>query len=342
MVHQWVKLALPASKLSGKPAPDVAKDPGNPQRMVWDSTNYAGMGNGAEGRSAPHKSSITLPNGEVMYGYEKESSEGREGNLNELVFHLFGQLVLPGAHPRIKLIEHKISDEQSSYTLFIESIGENQSLLALCKELGKNTDVIPNINLVNLGCSIALAALIQSGDAFLKNFVVTNHANGQYAVYPIDFEVRDESGAIRFIDLTAQSTTAMKKMLTHGGILDYKTEFTFGENLRQANGAESTAGIGDGLCDHGRDVFAALITEGSKDIESDQILKMYQRIATLSDDDINELLNPISFVMTKKEKEKYHRDLMSIVHETQNYLKSVGKEPTTPDSDENTSSMQNK
>lgn len=317
-----------ARPIIGKPAPAVLKDPNNPNRLVWSENEVVegGQGDGAEGRSAPVEVSIVMDNNPVR-GYRKVPGNGRSGFLNELVYHELAKKVLPGLHPHIKLIETSISPTESSYELFIESIGDNSNLLQFCMNLGKNPEEMEDSSLNNLGCALAFAVLILSADNFMKNFVVVYDGHRQGFVYPIDFEMLDYSKnrdfAIEYVDLKKPITDAMKSFISKGALLDYKDSFRMNEHLRAQSGAEDAGEIGKGwiaLGMNSRLVYQYILKNSMADLENGNILFMYKNIAALDSNDIAQMINKYEFFMTETEMNDFRCDLRLIVEQTQEFV----------------------
>ena len=318
----------------GGPAPDILKNEANADRLVWDTAvvEDGGPANGGEGRSCPTEASVVRRDGTLMYGYRKSSANGRRGLLNELIYHSFAKKVIPGIHPYIGLIESSISATESSYELFIESVGDNSNLLQHCYSLGKNPEQIRVGNLSNLGCSVAFSAIILSADAFMKNFVVVYQPERKAFVYPIDFEMID--GAIdrshrrHYVDFNSSPQSAAKRFLDSGALLDYKDITAVGEAIRQQSGGEDTSDFRKGHSVFGTvssGIYQLIIDSVAEDIENGNILEMYKRIAALTTEDINNMVNKFDFIMTEAERMNYQHELSVIVEHTQSYLPQYEK-----------------
>ncbi len=321
----------------GKPAPEALRDLSDPDCLVWrnDQVPRGGPGDGAEGRSAPNEGSIERHDKTTMRGYCKMPGNGRTGFLNELVYHALVKEVSPGLHPHIKLIETPIGATQSSYELFIESIGDNSNLLQHCKNLSKHPELGFDSRLQNVGCSLAFAALILSADNFMKNFVVVYQPDQQGFVYPIDFELLDNSKErsleIEYVDLNKSPEAAMRSFIANGALLDYKESFRGNEYLRGEAGAEDTSEIGKGLTAfgfyHGRDIYRFILQSAVEDVRNGNILAMYERIAALHPEDIDRLINKFDFIMTETELNDYRHNLLQIVEKTQEFLSKYNQTP---------------
>ena len=316
--------------VTGSRAPDALKNPDDPHRLVWsssDSIEHGGPGDGGEGRSSPNEVSVVKHDKTIMRGYCKNPADGRSGFLNELIYHSLAKRVLSGEHPHIGLIETPINETESSYELIIESLGDNSNLLQHCKKLSKNPEQINDSSLKNLGCALAFSMLILSADNFLKNFVVMYQTNKQGFVYPIDFEKLDNSKershTIEYICSNKTPLDNMRSFIDRGALLDYKTSFTGGQRLRVESGAENGSDIGTGLINfglYGRDILEFIIKNAAIDVENGNILAMYGRIASLNEDDVDDIINQFDFIMTDKEKSDYRHDLLKIVEKTQEYI----------------------
>lgn len=286
---------------------------------------YDGQGNGSEGRSHPYKFTLNFSDG-TKHGYIKISQDGRVGMLNEMVFHSFANRVLDFPTPRIALIEYVLDDKHSRYALWIESIGENESLIQTAKMLNSNTNRISEIILKNLGVSMAFSRIINSNDNFLKNFVSIIMPNDEYYIYAIDFEETAEYThelQHKFIDLTLPSAQAARLFIEQGGILEFKKLFSFSEYISCDNGGINASDIGDAKSAIGRHHLAVkdLFIQGcAQDINNNSVINFYKKVANLSDQDIQDILQPFSHIMSQPEIGNYTNRLQRIVNETREHL----------------------
>lgn len=320
----YIYFSIPQNVLiKGKPSSPSSKSGAN--RLVYpiELLEDEGEAYGANGRSIPHIYKIKTSDPQnasrenTLEGYYKDSPDARINFLNELVYHRFAEQIMD-YHPKIKLVEKTVSNEESTYGLFIESKGRNAPANLFFKEIKKNnTD---GLSIENMGCAAAFANLIRSSDPYLKNFVIVFHDNDDQVLksYSIDFELISDSDSILFIDLSQNPHDAAIRFIRRGGVLDYTTETTFHHRGRVVPDGDSDLGLGKRL--YSEKAYDLLIRSVVDDIENGKILTLYQRVAHLSPETINKILDPIDFIFKDHEKEQYRLRLEEIISQTKYQL----------------------
>lgn len=322
----------------GNNAPEKHTRPLELDRLVWkeEEVAFAGTGTGKHGRSDPNKAVMVLADGERIYGYEKEALSGREGFLKEVIFHSLAQLVMPGKHPRIKILEtpidHSMSlvrffpgnHKKSSYRLFVESIGENENLQQYAKQMNDNPQDLSIHFPVNLGCAVAFSSMIGSVDAFMRNFVIVFEKDKNIYVYPIDFE-KTATSVLKFMNLNTHPTAAAIQLIRGGGLMEFCDKDTLSPEEITLNSVENSDGIGQAYKvvggNHQKvlDYFVRHIAH-----DTDEIIRMYQKTASLTPSDVDALLMTYDFILTPAETESYRKQLITIIDATREHLLKNG------------------
>ncbi len=318
-------------KVIAASAPTHLKDKNNPNRPIIEGSELEPFGEnaGIHGRSNPKKK---LHKSTGLIGFLKTSSEGREGLLNELMYHRLAEKIFGDLHPKVKLVENKIEDtDLSEYDLYIESIGSNVDLKTYAEgqTAAQNShEVLPQLIIENLGRAVAFAVLIRSSDSYMKNHIIkTEH---ELTAYPIDFELIDPSKPILFVDFTMAPNLAANNLIKKGGIMDYQTVGSLNqlEQKRIRAGGDTEAGTGHKK--YGNLIYELLERSCLRDIENGQILDMYRNISVIEDSDIDDIVDDFSFFMTAKEKLFYKESLREIVSTTREYVSALDNHRPQP------------
>lgn len=322
----------------GNNAPEKHTRPLDQARLVWkeEEVSFAGQGNGKHGRSEPNKGVIVFPDGTHLYGYEKEAFNGREGFLKEVIYHSLAQLVMPGKHPRIKILETRIgdsnslmrffpgNDKKSSYRLFVESIGENEDLQQYAKKMNDNPKDLSKQSSVNLGCAVAFPSMIGSVDAFLRNFVIVFEKDKIIHVYPIDFE-KTSTNMMKFMDLSINPHTGARQLIRKGGLMEFCDKDSLGPVEITLNNVENSDGIGEAYKVVGgnhQQVLDYFVQHIASDAE--EVIKMYHNVASLTLSELDTLLSTYDFILTAAETDTYREQLITIISATREHLLNNG------------------
>jgi hypothetical protein len=314
------------NKLPGPSAPDDLKNKNKPWQLVvsLDELETYGTSAGEHGRSNPKKKRIKSTR---LVGYLKDTSEGREGFFNELIYHRLAEKIFGDLHPKIHIVENILDDLHSEYSLCIESIGDNIDLKSYAEQQScvQNPQDISSLKIKHLGCSIAFATLIRSSDSFMKNYVI--RVDNKLALYPIDFELIDPNQAVVFANFEINSRIAAKHLITKGDILDYKmiSALNLLEQKRIQNGGDTEIETGN---KYGVLFYDLLERSCADDIENGLILEMYQSISVIEPCDIDDIVDDCAFLMKEHEVQYYKNVLHRLVNETKSYLETFDENYT--------------
>lgn len=311
-------------KIIAASAPMHLKDKNNPKRLIIEGSELEPYGEnaGIHGRSNPKKKQHKSTG---LIGFLKTSAEGREGLLNELIYHRLAEKIFGDLHPQVKLVENKIENTGlSEYALYIESIGSNVDLKTYAEDqmaAQNSQEVLPQLTIDNLGRAVAFATLIRSSDSYMKNHIIRTEK--ELTAYPIDFELIDSSKPILFVDFTVAPDLAATYLIKKGGIMDYQTVSSLNqlEQKRIRAGGDTEAGTGHKK--YGSLIYDLLKRSCLRDIENGQILDMYRNISVIEDSDIDDIVDECRTVMTPEEVLFYKTTLRELVSKTKEYVEKL-------------------
>ena len=287
----------------------------------------AGPGRGAQGRNRPTLVEFHDDKGDIVFGYKKTLPPDRLAN--ELLYYALMNRVFPDDLdiPRAFIVNETKPGGQPDYKLLAESIGENQSLVSFILSPAFQSDEsrLSSEPIPGLGCSLAFSNMIGSSDSFMKNHVVVHHEGKASGAYPIDFELG--GGHLQILaDLSIDPKLAAESMVDRGVLPEYSKDMKGPWTGHLVTTAAPDGGmemeipteIGTGMDHYGPKARDLAVHSLEHDIRRGAIAEMYQKFASMKDEDLAALVDEVPFLRAA---EKKHQVLELI--EQRNKVKQI-------------------